>query len=365
MGAGAGTATNNEWFREVFGFPESQGKFEYDSGTGVLKTKPSKTGQDRTNRTFCAGKFETPSLEELQKRVDLEKASKAFGGRRLTIREIVGDVAELHTKAENRHATFQAASQFNTLEHTSQHGKPEDGITCYARDRTQGPACATACAAGTIIRNYFAFGPSEGQTAYRQVKNLEEIELLLDNESNDYFEVMNGYTLSTNKSLAGLAEALREDDELCAKIRRKLRIGVQADTEVVCSGFGAKMYDGRRREQLVTQAYCSAVSVSYSRCRTDSWEPFARLILEALFEATLYVAAENALRHPKAAGSRKVFLTAVGGGVFGNEMVWIYDAIHKAALRFEQVGLEIFLVSYRDSTPEFEQLEASWGFAAS
>jgi hypothetical protein len=33
--------------------------------------------------------------------------------------------------------------------------QPEDGVTVYAADPTQGPACALACAAGSVYRNYF------------------------------------------------------------------------------------------------------------------------------------------------------------------------------------------------------------------
>jgi hypothetical protein len=48
----------------------------------------------------------------------------------------------------------QAASQFNFLEFPSPGCLPEEGISNYANDHTQGPACAVACAAGTAYRNY-------------------------------------------------------------------------------------------------------------------------------------------------------------------------------------------------------------------
>jgi hypothetical protein len=35
------------------------------------------------------------------------------------------------------------------------HTVPEHGVTVYAGDPTQGPACALACAAGSVYRNYF------------------------------------------------------------------------------------------------------------------------------------------------------------------------------------------------------------------
>ncbi len=49
---------------------------------------------------------------------------------------------------------FQVASQFNLLEMISPNVTPDDGIGIYENDPTQGPACAIACGAGTIYRNY-------------------------------------------------------------------------------------------------------------------------------------------------------------------------------------------------------------------
>jgi len=365
MGAGAGAASNHGWFLEVFGFAEhsyarTKSQFSYDAKTGILKAAPS-GGTDlssRPSRTFVAGRFETPSLKELRARVDVEAAAKKLGQQRLTLKEIVDDASLLHDKPEHRFALFQAASQFNTLEHTSQHGTAEKGITCYCGDHTQGPSCAIACAPGTVVRNYFGLDGT-GQLE-RQVYNLEDIERLLENDQEGYFEVMNGYTLSKDSDLKRLSEVLVDDESLGENIRSLLKIGVQSDTEVVCTSFGASMYKGAKREQLVTQAYCSAVSVSYSRCQAKNWEIFARLILDALYEATLYVAVENALRHLDAPGARKVFLTAVGGGVFGNDMEWVHDAILRAIRLFEPVGLEVYLVSFRASDPAFARLEEGW-----
>ena len=73
-------------------------------------------------------------------------------------------------------ALFQVASQFNLLEMTGPEVSPEDGITRYQHDRTQGPACAIAAGAATIYRNYFApVGGGHGQTAKRQFDGLADL----------------------------------------------------------------------------------------------------------------------------------------------------------------------------------------------
>jgi len=358
-------------FEEIFTFPEMnlgadsynmvQQSFDYDPETGSLSVR----GVDSCQ--FAAGFFKTPSLEELRQRMDLDTAAEALGKRPLMVSQEVDDISGMHVRAENRYAVFQAASQFNTLEHTSQRGIPEHGITCYSGDRTQGPACATACAPGTIVRNYFAFAPAGkgetkamGQTTECQVTNLGEVEEELDNAKERYFYIQNGYTLANDADLRRLCEKLKGNEALCERIRCKLRIGVQEDTEVVCSRFGSQLYKGNPGEQLVTQAYCSAVAVSYSRCSGHLWEPFARLILESLYEATLYAAVENVQRHPNEPSARKVFLTAVGGGVFGNDMRWVKDAMYSAFRKFKDIGLEIVMVSYGGPTREFSELVESF-----
>ena len=70
---------------------------------------------------------------------------------------------------------------------------------------------------------------------------------------------------------------------------------------------------------LVTHALCSAVALNYNpgAC-AEEWAPLASLILEAAYEATLYVALEASRRHPESPGAKVVLLTLVGGGVFGN-----------------------------------------------
>jgi len=345
------------WFKRVFGFEEADYEitrkaFSYDSETGELVAHVKK---EDTTRSFKAGTFDCPSLEQFRSSTNLFEVSKSFGAGRLRVAEVVGDVSAFHTERENRFAVFQAASQFNTLEHTSQRGTPELGITCYSGDRTQGPACATACAPGTVVRNYFGLD-GKGQSVKRQVRNLAEVEELLENEKERFFEVVNGYTLSKDTDLKRLTDKLRKDEVLREEIKKSLRIGVQSDTEVTCSSFGMRPYEGDPGQQLVTQAYCSAVSVSYSRCSGNNWELFARLVLDSLYEATLYAAVRNLARHEDEPGARRVFLTAVGGGVFGNDMRWVYDAMRQAFKKFERVGLEIYLVSYGGSTPEFRQL---------
>lgn len=351
-----------DWFRHHFGFSESmmsldevRKRFRLDSESNVL------ISSDRADRHFAAGRFENPSLSELRKRVQHlgPDSMEALRGK-LKVREVVADVSALHVRPENRFALFQAASQFNCLEFPSQRCTPEDGIAGYAHDHTQGPACAIACGPGTVVRNYFGIGnpdnrsDAEPQRKDNQINNLEDIEAILENDVKKYFQVVNGYTMATNGSLNELGSVLRNSTKLQEELLKSLRIGVQWDTEVICSEFGSKDYKGET--QLVTQAYCSGCSVTYSRCSESAWEPFASLVLRACYEATMLAGILNAAAHPEEPGARRMFLTAVGGGVFGNDMMWVQDAMKRAFDKFKGYELEVILVSYGSATPQFRPL---------
>lgn len=94
----------------------------------------------------------------------------------------------------------------------------------------------------------------------------------------------------------------------------------------------------------VSQAYCSALPVSYADDKMPAvqWAAFATLILEAAYEATLSAAILNAQR----TGSNIVFLTRLGGGVFGNDETWIDAAMRRTFRLFENADLDVRLVSY-------------------
>lgn len=111
---------------------------------------------------------------------------------------------------------------------------PERGVTGYANDGTQGPACALACAPGTVYRNYFAptrtvrvegtvlqTATQTGQTRDAQLNNLADVEALLDNARQRYFTVRNGYLMADDAGLARLNQALAaaDRDTLLAALR--------------------------------------------------------------------------------------------------------------------------------------------------
>ena len=321
----------DDWFTKLTGFSE-RSPDEVRQNIDVQGTRLS----SRVNgASYRCGQLQIVSLGALRKQVAPMDAQE----KKLKISGIVGDAKALHADASNAGAFFQVASQFNLLEMISPDVTPEQGVGIYERDPTQGPACAVACGAGTIYRNYMVDLDGQiGQTRARQVDCLEGIGRVLGNADRRLWRMQNGYALPT-------AEGLKEVDSKLGKmtetqldeLRCELKIGVQWDTQVTLEGCGHR----------VTQAYCSALPVAYSGLSSRLWERFARLILQAAYEATFAAALVNASK----TGNRSVYLTSLGGGAFGNDPDWILDAIRRAAELYRRSDLDVKIVSYRVSNP--------------
>lgn len=322
------------WFEQLVGFEE-------ESPTQVrshLKLKEGRLISNVNNQSFDVGALELPTLKELRATV------KGYPEAENQLREVVGDVQRFHELTENAGATFQAASQFNLLEMVGPTVRPEQGVGRYERDKTQGPACAIACGAGTIFRNYFVKVNGQiGQTEENQIDCLSEIGAYFNNPVAKHWRMQNGYALASEPGLAAISEQIRDlDAEAYEALKGLLKIGIQKDTQVTLS-------NGQHK---VTQVYCSALPVAYSAIAAEKWEAFARLILDATYEATFLAAIANKQR----TRNTHLFLTLVGGGAFGNQPAWIFDAITKNLKKFQRAGLDIYFVSFGQSSALVQQI---------
>jgi hypothetical protein len=324
------------WFEKLTGFREKspeQVRKNISVNGQTLKSHIS-------GREIICGSLETPSLADLRSRVqDIDLRTG-----RISIREVVGDIQDLHSDESNTGSLFQVASQFNLLEMVSPDVTPEDGVGRYEYDQTQGPACAVAAGAGTIYRNYFAnVNGKIGQTADNQIDCLSDIGKALGNSDNHLWVMRNGYALASEEGLQEVAKKLKSANESeIDKLRGLLRIGIQWNTEVTIA-------DTRH---TVSQAYCSALPIAYSDCPSELWAEFARLVLEASYEATFCVGILNFLK----TGNNKVYLTLLGGGVFGNKIRWIIDAINRSLNLYKHFELDVIIVSHGHSNSHVQKL---------
>lgn len=338
-----------DWFEELTGFRES----DYAKTKAGLEVVDGKLRSRVNGKAYGVGELELVSLADLRRR-----AQDAISPPQpSTVTILRGDVRSMHRKPEFAGALFQVASQFNLLEMTGPAVTPEQGVTRYQGDPTQGPACAIAAGAATIYRNYFAAVDGlEGQTRERQLDGLALVGAhlceVLEKRQADLWVMRNGYAMCTREGLAAIADHLAKlNPTQKDTLRALLRIGVHTNVQVTDQAAEPSAF--------VSQAFCSALPVAYAEHpnRGARWAPFATLILEAAYEATLWAAVLNA-RHT---GSRTVLLTSLGGGAFGNDDRWISEALRRALNLTRAAGLDIRLVSYRPPSASSLALAAEFG----
>ncbi|GAB5369870.1 hypothetical protein AAMO2058_001443800 [Amorphochlora amoebiformis] len=323
------------WFGEVFGFEEkgyqwTRKQFRLENGGKTLVSIPS-------GAKFHIGEFECTSVGDLRARLlETEAKSKDFGKLGdITFKNVAADVRNLIQNRKLRGSVFQAASQFNCLEMVGPSVRPEDGITIYKYDRTQGPACAMVCPAATAYRNYVHNG---GQGNENQIDGLKEVEKLVGPKK--YWEMHNGYSIPINRdSMIDLGERLKTEPGLLEKVRDALKIGVHWDTQV---------YHRRKNDDedahLVAQLFCSACPVAYCKgIKSTHWGPFASVVLEAAYEASIISAALVALKEKRRV---KLFLTLLGGGAFGNRRSWIIKAVIRSLQMYQRFPVDVYMVHY-------------------
>lgn len=331
-----------QWFTNLFGFEESP-----EAVRTWLQARGGELRSSANGRSFRYGALQLATLGELRKATAMRLPVEG----RLSVEQVVNDAQALHADPGNAHALFQVASQFNLLEMAGPNVTPEAGVAGYVFDRTQGPACAIACAAGTVYRNYFvAVNGQVGQSAENQIDCLDLLATALHQEEMGLWQMRSGYLLSNREALCHLGRELAsrspaERDQL----KGLVKVGIQWNTEVTLPGCG----------HVVSQVFCAALPVAYSHVEAAIWEPFARFILEATYEATFHAAILNAEKNR----SRLLYLTLVGGGAFGNEPAWILDAIRQALLKFRDAPLDVRIVSFRQPDPMVEVLLNNLGSA--
>ena len=300
-------------------------------------------------RGYAVGTLTLPSLAELR-----SETADFQPNWRLKLSIVEGDVRTMHLLPINRGALVQVASQFNMLEMVGPSVTPEQGVTRYEYDHTQRPAYAMAAGAATIYRNYLV--PCEGgigQAAARQLDGLADLGAELARRlgrAAPPWTMRNGYALASAEELAAIAAFLRGADAgTLDALRGLLRTGLHEDVEAT---------DAPDSNQLVSQVFCSALPVAYGGLPSAAWAPFACLVLEAAYEATLRAGVRNAAR----GASKRVLLTRLGGGAFGNDEDWIDDAMARALRIVGDHDLDVAVVSYGRAPRSLRDFVSRSGF---
>lgn len=364
-----GLEPRNQFFQNVTGIDENdfkqrlESKSDFEKSFTISQDAQGLTLKIRsTGTTFQCGTFEQVSIKDLQIACQGEKMP---GGGTFNVVEGVEpldynykprwfyhhvDVGSLQADPTNRDAVFQVASNFNGLETASYSSNIVDElITNYTGDPTQGPAASISAAPGTIMRRYFMFydvtsQPSKwGQTniGEHKVNFLDGLfpkkDLDLDNDypnfngSYETYVTMAGYPRfsATQKSPGG-------NDDL------KIKIGFHGGVSVT---YGVRSGDQHENiitsnpNQIVNQVFTAAIDLGQgTNPSTKIIKEWAQVVLNAAYEGTL--------RKAFLARKKKVFLTLIGGGAFGNDIKWIFSAIDRMRDFIKDSGLEVMVVCY-------------------
>jgi hypothetical protein len=264
------------------------------------------------DESWQAGRFETPSIAELRQRV------REPGGGGDRVRLWVLDGAGAATDIGGLQATaapgtlFQAASQFNCLESPGPYVTP---VVQYFRDNTQGPRASISAFPGTLLRHYAA--PRNGDGRFVQT-DADQVNLLDSVFGPEVAQVQSGYLMGRNvRDAAGLVAALTSNFE-------SIRVGVHEGVQVVLGyDFEGSVDDSETRR--IAQVFTSTVAgggYGGGGLSGVEFEGACRQLLRAAYLGTLLAAV--ALRQ------RLVVLTLIGGGVFGNPVSLIWQAIRWA-----------------------------------
>jgi hypothetical protein len=326
------------WFQRLFGFQESVQKVAELLVLRELKDHAELTSK-ANSKTYNVGKFSLrniPSFGSLQ----------SVGGGKLNIihGQSSGPIADLanvlvaQSLPECDGATFQAASNANCLEFVGSQCSAESGVTGYFWDRTQGPYCALAAGPAAVYRNYFVLHENgkRGQLS-------EEICIFKDTPLFPK-HIVHGYVRIISE---------KEADELAsidwASVAPRVCVGLHENCEVTTTQCRAGFKDAPRG-RIVHQVYGAAFNLGQDVKKCGATLRIGYELLAAQYRATILAGWEMSLKYPERAGSKKLFLTLLGGGVFGNPFEMICRAIASCQQLIIDSGLECYVVCFSSNT---------------
>ena len=313
-------AESSEWFYRLFGFKEEPLQLnqqlkavEDENGIVYIETMEG-------SRRHMAGKFEVRHLSSF---TDLQEVG---GG---TLNLLIGtgeygptDIMNIESNPENDGATIQIASNFNCLDHIPSHPMyrpPLGKVSDYITYMVQAPPADVACGPALIYRQYFL--PLPNGKIGQLYDNLNLIE-------STPIEVQDGYTTKVPTTNWDWNNS------------EHYPIGLHSHAAVTL-GRKFEMIEN----QIVHQIFCSAIAFNMIP-RNPENEAIAQKILEVEYEETIKAAWELSLKYPDHKGSKKLFLTLIGGGVFKNSITSIVNAISNCEELIRKSGLEVFLTFF-------------------
>ena len=367
------TSIPSGWFKNVFGFDENAANFA-TTHKASFDVKKSASDKDHILMTvnkrkdIDIGVFRYRSVEELLKVASNNPSAMSVFGfdstrNNLKYYIMTSTSRAIHINPSYHDSIFQVASQFNALEMVNSRITPQQGITNYVHDDTQGPECAIMCPFGTLYRNYFCMpnastnkqpedksvngNPQTGPEATVPPKPTDPIniqintltELMKKEFANLRFQ--NGYVFVNDKAQLESINTYLSNPVNFWNAMMAIKYVIQEDTPVVNVAG-----DGKIMDHKVSQIYCSAYPVAYDPLKAPEKDYYllSSMILHAVYYSTLaYAVSRITPDEPR----KKVFLTRVGGGVFENKAYIIDTAIYNAVSHFIAYPIDVYIVNYK------------------
>src|SRR3989338_8546554 len=246
------------------------------------------------------------------------------------------DIAALQTNEKNKGAVFQIASNFSGLEPICKTDIPENGISKYIHDNTQGPIASISAAPGLIYRMYGIFNKKIDEKDWRQQNN-NQINLLHNVSS--FYPVVNGYVdLSLCKYL------LRPVHNLINLIQIGFHHNIQTTYGL---SYGQDYEVCTNDSQIINQIFTSSIDLGNSSGNTNYllFDKYPGIVTD-LTQVLLDAAYEGTIRSCWLYDKQILYLTLIGGGVFNNSLSWIAQSLEKLSSLIIDSGITITLVIY-------------------
>jgi len=341
----------DKYFELVTGIEEKYLMEKYGNGSGeynnIIKKMLIFEGKEciiNGNKKYRAGNLDILSIGELREKT--KKLNKKGGG---SFSVVIGyntdfnsiyrdkvDIAALQTNEKNKDAVFQIASNFSGLEPICKTDIPENGISKYIYDNTQGPIASISAAPGLIYRMYGIFNNNTNQKDWRQ-KNNNQINLLHNVSS--FYPVVNGYVdLSLCKYLNRPTQNLIDLVEIAFhhNIQTCYGLSYGSDHEVCLDN-----------SQIINQIFTSSIDLGKSSGNTNYllFDQYPGIVTD-LTQVLLDAAYEGTIRSCWLFDKQTLYLTLIGGGVFNNSLSWIAQSLEKLSSLIIDSGITITLVIY-------------------
>lgn len=287
-------------------------------------------------RRYQAGRFEIPHLCALHARALRARGARAARGAgterpaaRLRLFVLEGaspatDIGALQATAPPA-SLFQVASQFNCLESPGRFVTP---VSDYVHDPTQGPRASISAFPGTLVRHYAApLDPGADPLStgrFAQQTDGPQLNLLGDVCAEDIAAVRSGYLRP--EDIADPAAFARALCDLFGAVRVGLHDGVEV---VLGHDWDGAVAGAPHR--TIAQVFCSTIAAGLYGDLDPKAGGDMSLICRQLQRAAYF----GTLLSAAALGKEHAVLTLIGGGVFGNPLPVIWEAILWAADQVE------------------------------